>query len=213
MVLARFLPRDHQFFAQFAEAADNAVETAKVLATVLNCGPEVEREVRRLHDLEHNGDEITHRIFEALNSTFVTPLDRDDIQSLASGIDDFVDDIEEIGKRFWLYRITESTEPARLFSNILVEQSEVMAKALALLENAGRNAVDLRRCVLKLHQLENEADDALSSVLATLYDDATDIPSLIKSLRWGELYAMLELATDKGEDLANTLEGILLKNA
>jgi predicted phosphate transport protein (TIGR00153 family) len=213
MVLARFLPRDQQFFSHFADAAENAVATARLLAETIECGPDMERNVRRLRDLEHQGDEITHRIYQALNSTFVTPLDRDDIQALASGIDDFVDDLEEAGKRLWLYRIGEPTEPARLFVRILVEQAETVAKGIPHLEKVGNGAAELKRCILQLHQLENEADDALNAVLATLYDCATDIPSLIKSLRWGELYGLLEDATDRGESIGNTLEGILLKNA
>lgn len=213
MVLARFLPRDQQFFAHFAEAAENAVEVAKLLAEIVELGPDTERNVRRLRDLEHEGDEITHRIYQALNSTFVTPLDRDDIQAIASEIDDFVDDVEEVGKRIWLYRIPEPTEPARLFARILIEQAEAVAKGLPHLENAGKGATELKRCILHLHQLENEADDALSQVLATLYDGASDVPSLIHALRWGELYGLMEDATDRGENIGNTLEGILLKYA
>lgn len=213
MVLARFLPRDQQFFAHFAGAAENAVATAKLLADVIDGGPDMGRSVQRLRELEHEGDEITHRIFQALNSTFVTPLDRDDIRALASSIDDFVDALEEVGKRLWLYKFDEVTEQARLFVSILVEQAETVSRGLPHLESAAKGAPELRRCVLQLHQLENEADEALHSVLATLYDGATDIPSLIASIRWGELYGLLEDATDQGEAIGNTLEGILLKHA
>jgi predicted phosphate transport protein (TIGR00153 family) len=213
MVLTRFLPRDQQFFAQFAEAAANAVETAKLLAQVVEFGPSIERDVRHLRDVEHQGDEITHRIYQALNSTFVTPLDRDDIQDLAAEIDDFVDDLEEAGKRMWLYRIGTPTESARRFSQILIEQAETVAKGLPSLENLGKESAELRKCVLQIHQLENEGDDELNSVLTTLYEGADDIPKLIRALRWGEIYALLEAATDRAEDIANTLEGILLKYA
>jgi len=213
MVLQRFLPRDEQFFSHFAAAAANAVETAKMLAEVIELGPDTERNVRRLRDLEHHGDEITHQIYQALNSTFVTPLDRDDIQQLASRIDDFVDELEETGKRISLYHITAPTEPARLFARILVEQAEAVLRGLPHLENASKGAAELKKCILQLHQLENEADDVLNNVLASLYDNADDIPSLIQSLRWGELYNLLESATDQGESIGNTLEGILLKYA
>lgn len=213
MVLARFLPRDEQFFAQFADSAANAVEAAKLLAQVVECGPSIDRDVRHLRDIEHHGDEITHRIFQALNSTFVTPLDRDDIQGLASEVDDFVDDLEEAGKRMWLYRIGEPTDSARLFARILIEQAEAIASGLTRLEHLGKGADELRKSVLQLHQLENEADDELNTVLAGLYDGVDDIPKLVQSLRWGEIYALLEAATDRGEDIANRLEGILLKYA
>lgn len=213
MVLARFLPRDEQFFTFFEEASANASEVAAVLVTVIDNGRDVKRDVDRLRDLEHRGDEITHRIYSALNSTFVTPLDREDIQHLAAAFDDFVDDMEEAGKRRWLYKIEHSTEPARLFARILREQAECLAGAMPLLQQVPKNGAKLRRVVLEIHRLENEADEALHQALATLYDGATDIPTLIQAIRWGELYGLLEDATDGAEGVANVLEGILIKNA
>jgi predicted phosphate transport protein (TIGR00153 family) len=213
MVLARFLPRDEQFFTYFAEAADNAQATAKKLAEVIEFGPDTERQVRQLRDLEHQGDEMTHRIFQALNSTFVTPLDREDIKALASSIDDFVDALEEVGKRIWLYRIGAPTEFVQHFVKILTEQADEMSVAIPHLERINKSPKELRDGMLHLHQLENEADDVLNNALAGLYDGATDIPTMIKAIRWGEIYALLEDATDMGEDVANTLEGILLKYA
>jgi uncharacterized protein Yka (UPF0111/DUF47 family) len=213
MVLARFLPRDEQFFDYFRDAATNAAEVARVLTEVVEQGADVERKVRRLRDLEHRGDEISHQIFSALNSTFVTPLDRDDIQGLAAALDDFVDDMEETGKRLWLYRLEQSTAPAFLFGRILREQAAILAEAVPLLENVGKHDAALRAHVVEIHRLENEADDALNQALATLYDEATDIPTLVRCMRWGELYGLLEDATDRAEDVADTLEGIVLKHA
>lgn len=213
MVLARFLPRDEQFFNHFREAADNAAETARLLADVVEGGSDAERNVRRLRDLEHHGDEISHRIFSALNSTFVTPLDRDDIRDLTTALDTFVDDLEETGKRLWLYRLGAPTEPARHFARILKEQGEIISRAVPLLEHTGQNADEIRRCMLELHRLENEGDDALSLALAALYDGVTEIPALIGALRWGELYHLLEQACDSGEDVADIFEGMLLKYA
>ena len=213
MVLARFLPKDEQFFDLFADAAGNALAAAQLLADIIESGADIERKVRRLRELEHQGDEITHRVYQGLNSTFVTPLDRDDIQRLAGGIDDFVDDLEEVGKRFRLYKLSEATPPAKLFARILTEQAEIMAEAIPLLGQVGKRSVDLRKAVLELHRAENEADDALNGALADLYDGVIEVPSLIHALRWGELYGLLEDATDKGEDIGNTLEGILLKYA
>ena len=213
MVLARFLPRDEQFFDFFRDAAVNAAEVAEVLAEVVELGEGIERKVRRLRDLEHRGDETTHRIFSALNSTFVTPLDREDIQGLAGVLDDFVDDLEEAGRRLWLYRLTEPTEPARLLARILREQAGILAEAVPLLAEVGKQAAALRRHAVEIHRLENEADDALSQALATLYDEAVDIPSLVRAIRWGELYGLLEDATDRAEDVADMLEGIVLRYA
>ncbi|MDI3340863.1 MAG: DUF47 family protein [Sphaerobacter sp.] len=212
MVLARFLPRDAQFFALFREAVANAVETAEVLANMLATMEDVERKARRLRDLEHRGDEITHRVFSALNSTFVTPIDREDIRDLASQLDDFVDYIEEAGRRISLYRIAECNERAALFGKVLSEQAQILAEAIPHLEHAKERDRVLRYTV-EINRLENEADDALSQALAVLYDGVDDIPGLIKAIRWGELYQLLEDATDRAENVANTMEGIVLKHA
>ncbi|MGH2557911.1 MAG: DUF47 domain-containing protein [Thermomicrobiales bacterium] len=213
MVLARFLPRDEQFFQHFNDGAANAAETARLLAEIIAEGTDVERKVRRLRDLEHQGDEITHRVFSALNSTFVTPLDREDISDLAGEIDNFVDDMEEVGRRIALYKLGPSREPAKLFTRILQEQADIVVEAVKVLEFAAKRHEALRRSVLELHRLENEADDVLNQTLAGLYDGVTDVPDLIQAIRWGELYTLLEDSTDRAEDIANTLEGILLKHA
>ena len=212
MVLARFLPRDEAFFSFFADAASNAAEVATLLAEILEGHEDRERKVRRLRDLEHRGDEITHTVYNALNSTFVTPLDRDDIRALASTLDDFVDDIEEVGRRLWLYRLAESPEPARRLARIIREQATILAEAIPLLEHRKRTDALLRHSV-EVNRLEDEADDVFNQALASLFDGAADIPTLITAIRWGELYRLLEDASDRGEDVANTLEGIVSKNA
>ena len=213
MVLARFLPRDEQFFTHFSDSASNALETATLLGEVIEFGPDTDRRVRRLRDLEHAGDDITHRIYQALNSTFVTPLDREDIRALASMLDDFVDALEEAGKRIWLYQMGKPTDHARLFGRILVEQAEILARGVPDLEHAGKHAQRIQRSALELHRLENEADEALNEALTGLYDGVDDIPGIIRSLRWGEIYTLLENATDHGENIGHTLEGILIKYA
>jgi uncharacterized protein Yka (UPF0111/DUF47 family) len=212
MVLSRFLPRDEQFFDHFRDSATNAAETTAVLVKIVDNVGDRDREVRLLHDLEHRGDEITHRIFSALNSTFVTPLDREDIRSLAVKLDDLVDDVEEVGKRLVLYRLGDSPEPARLLARIINEQANRLATAVPLLADVGKNGEEIRRHVLEVHRLENEADDTLNQTLATLYDGVNDIPTLITRMRWGELIGLLEDSTDRGEDVADVIESIFLKN-
>ena len=212
MVLARFLPRDEQFFDQFQESADNASEVTKVLIDVVANGPDRARNVHLLRDLEHRGDEITHRIFSALNSTFVTPLDREDIRDLAVKLDDLVDDAEEAGKRLVLFRLEGEKDAATLLARILHEQTLMLAQAMPLLANVSKHGTEIRRLVLETHRLENEADDTLNQALADLYDGVTEIPDLISQMRWGEICGLLEDATDRAEDVADVLEGIYLKN-
>lgn len=212
MVLARFLPRDERFFDYFHDAVSNALDVAQLMAEIFENYEEVERKVRRMRDLERRGDEITHQIFNALNRSFVTPFDREDISTLASRIDDFVDYVEETARRMWLYRMDRPTEPAKLLARIICDQARAIVEAVGFLSDM-KQSDKMLRVVVDINRLEDEADDVLNNALAVLYDDATDIPSLIKAIRWGELYTDLEVATDRGEDVANTLEGIVLKHA
>ena len=212
MVLARFLPQNAQFFDYFRDAATNAAEVAAALSRVVDNGADRERNVRLLRDLEHRGDEITHRIFSALNSTFVTPLDREDIRELAVELDDLVDDAEEAGQRLALYRLAEAKESARVLARILVDQTQALAVAVPLLTDVGKHGEAIRRHVLEIHRLENEADDVLNQALATLYDEAHDIPTLVTCMHWGEVAGLLEDATDRAEDVADVLESIYLKH-
>ncbi|MBI2885602.1 MAG: DUF47 domain-containing protein [Chloroflexi bacterium] len=212
MVLARFLPQDERFFQFFDDAASNAKEAAQLLVDLVGHYEDVERKVRRMADIERRGDEITHQVFNALNSTFVTPLDREDIRDLASKLDDFVDYIEEAARRMMLYHIEESTELARLLARILSEQADLIAEAVPMLEHT-KQRDNLMRHLVEINRLENEGDDLLDRAMSTLYEGIVEVPALIKAMRWGELYQILEDATDRAEDVANTLEAIVLKHA
>lgn len=212
MVLARFLPQDERFFDYFHKAVENAAEVAEALRDLLDNYSDVERKARRVRDLENRGDEITHQIFDALNRTFVTPLEREDIANLAGRIDDFVDTIEQAVRRIWLYRIDEPTEHARLLARVIGDQAALIASTVPHLEDR-RNWDHMLHCTIDIQRLENEADDMLDQALMELFDGVEDIRGLISAIRWGEIYQHLEDATDRAEDIANTLEGIVVKNA
>jgi len=212
MVLARFLPQDERFFDYFRQAADNAAETAKALLDLLDHYEDIERKARRVRDLEHQGDEITHQIFDALNRTFVTPLDREDITDLAGRLDDFVDVLEQAVRRIWLYRMEAPTQQARLLARITSEQAAIIASTMPHLANK-RQWNHMLQCTIDIQRLENEADDILDQALTAQFDGVSDFAGLIKGIRWGEIYQELEDATDRAEDIANTLERIVVKNA
>jgi predicted phosphate transport protein (TIGR00153 family) len=212
MVLTRFLPRDERFFDYFREAARNAAEAAAALVDLFEHFEDVEQKVRHLRQIERQGDEITHQIFNALNRTFVTPIDREDIRALASAIDDFVDAIEDVAKRIWIYRVQAPTPIAISMAHIVDEQARLLVETVPLVERT-KDSASLKRQIVIINRLENEADDLLDGALADVFDGAADIPALIRALRWSELYQELEEATDQAEDVANTLEGIMLKNA
>jgi uncharacterized protein len=208
----RLIPQDARFFDLFNRSAENTLDGARLLEDLLQNYVDIERKVRHLKDIEHTGDEITHEVFGALHRTFVTPLDRDDISNLASAMDDVIDWIEEVGRRIHLYHIDEPTPIARQFSRVILEQSEQIARAVPLLENR-REANHLQRCIQEIHRLENEADDLLAQAIAHLYDGVTEVPQLIKAMRWNDLYQLLEDTTDKCETVATVLSNIALKNA
>jgi uncharacterized protein Yka (UPF0111/DUF47 family) len=174
---------------------------------------DVERKVRQLRDLEHRADEVTHRVYNALDSTFVTPLDREDIRTLAAELDDFIDYMEEAGRRILLYRLDRTTDIARLMGRIIAEQAEALKTGIPALEKVKQQGQAIHRTILEVNRLENEADDALDHALGQLYEGVDDIPKMILALHWGEVYQLLEDATDRAENVANTIEGITLKYA
>jgi uncharacterized protein Yka (UPF0111/DUF47 family) len=176
-----FIPRDERFFEMFNRSAANNLEAAQRLVELMDSCEDIDRKARRLKDIEHVGDEITHQLFAALNRTFVTPLDREDIGNLAASLDDVVDYIEETARRIRLYKIDQCTPRAKTANEV--------------------------------HRLENEADDLLADAVATLYDNVTEVPQLIHAIRWGDIYQLLEDATDRAEHVAVVLQNISLKNA
>lgn len=208
----RLIPQDARFFDLFNRSAENTLEGARLLDDLMNNYVDVERKARHLKDIEHTGDEITHEVFGALHRTFVTPIDREDISNLASSLDDVIDWIEEVGRRIHLYRVDEPTEIARQISRVILEQAEQIARAVPLLETR-READQLQRATQEIHRLENEADDLLAGAIAHLYDGVTEVPELIKAMRWNDIYQLLEDTTDKSENVATVLNNIALKNA
>ncbi len=208
----RLLPQDDRFFDLFNRSAANNLEGAAVLNELLTNYVDIDRKARHLKAIEHTGDEITHEVFRALNRTFVTPLDREDISHLAGALDDVIDWIEEVARRVRLYRVDEPTPIARQFGKVILEQCEHIAKAVPLLEER-RYAEAMERSTQEIHRLENEGDDLLAEAIATLYDGVTEVPQLIKAMRWNDVYQLLEDTTDKAEGVATALSNIALKNA
>ena len=168
----------------------------------------VPQKVARMTELEHNGDAITHQIMEQLHSTFVTPLDREDIALLTERLDDVMDFMEGAANAMLVYRIEQPTERARELTAILVAITNELVVAVPLLRSRSKMKEILGHCV-EINRLENEADAVVRAALAELFDDGTPLADVIK---WREIYEHLENAVDKGEDVANVLEGVVLKH-
>jgi predicted phosphate transport protein (TIGR00153 family) len=203
------LPKEDVYFELFDKAAANAVSCAQELLVFFERYDDLDVRRRRIKELEHVGDEITHSILEHLNQTFITPLDREDIHELASRLDDIVDRIDTAVDRVCLFKIEKPTDEAKQFARCLVRSTQLIQEMLPLLRKR-RSAEEVRMRVREVHRLENEADAIERTALALLFENATDP---IRVIKWKNVIEVLESATDRCEDVANVIEGILLKNA
>jgi len=201
------MPREPKFFDLFEKSVANVAKAAKELADFLEDYTNVPLKVARITELEHEGDAITHQIMEQLHRTFVTPLDREDIALLTERLDDVLDFIEDAANAMLLYRIEQPTTRAREMAAILVTMTSELVVAVPLLRNRSKMKEILEHCV-EINRLENEADAIIRHALTELFDNMP-IADVIK---WREIYEHLETAADKGEDVANVLEGVVLKH-
>lgn len=201
------IPREPKFFDLFEKGTDNVATAAAELHVLFHDYTNVPQKVERLTELEHQGDYITHQIMEQLHSTFVTPLDREDIALLAQGLDDVLDFMEDAANAMLLYLIDQPTMRARQLANILVNVTDELVKAVPLLRKRSAMKQILQHCV-EINRLENEADSIVRFALAELFENM----SLADVIKWREIYEHLENAVDKAEDVANVLEGVVLKH-
>jgi uncharacterized protein Yka (UPF0111/DUF47 family) len=208
MPALRFLPERTDFFVPFRAAATNAAEAARLLSDLVTGQEYPDQTVVRLRDLEHRGDEITQGIFTALARNLIAPISFEDIRSLAYQLDAVTDAIDEVGQRLALYRLLPATEVAHQLTHIIQAQAESLTAAVALIEH-GKHREALEAHVAEIHRLETEADAVVHEGLTGLYDGVTTIPGFVSAMRWGELYGLLEDATDRAETVANTLQGIM----
>lgn len=211
MLGLRLIPRKGRFFELFERNAELNLQGARLLLDMLEKWTDIDRKARQLKDIEHEADETTHEIFNDLNQTFVTPLDREDMSELASALDDVVDFTEEASRRLRLYRLEDPTPLAKQLARVIVDQAEQLVKAVPLIENT-RNAAKLEEVTREIHRLENEGDDLFAEALSHLYEEATDIPAVVRAIRWGDIYQVLESTTDKAEHVAVVLNNIALKH-
>ncbi len=206
--LARFslLPRDRTFFDLFIEAGKNTVNAAHLLDQMMEQWPEAGSLSRQIVEAENEGDRITHEIVKRLNSTFVTPIDREDIYGLATQMDDIVDFTEEAADFLGLYQIEAPMEQAGALTKVLVAACEQLAMGL---ENL-RDFKDLDKYWIEIHRLENEGDRISRDAVASLFSNGID-PMVV--IRWKDIFAVLEEAIDATETAAQILEGIVIKNS
>jgi uncharacterized protein len=206
--MARLIPREVKFFDMFVEIASNVTDGARALAELLNDYDyeKMPAAIARITDIEHRGDEMTHKMLVKLNQTFITPFDREDIHLLTSSLDDVLDFIFSAADRLLNYKITHPSPSAKVLAGIILKQAEELTIALTLL---GKDGNVLQHCV-EVNRLENEADKVSREAIGRLFDGEPDPITLIKLK---ELLEVLEEASDKAEDVADVLETVILKNA
>ncbi|MQF82623.1 DUF47 domain-containing protein [SAR202 cluster bacterium AD-802-E10_MRT_200m] len=202
------LPRDESFYKLFQESANNVNATAKALLDLMEHYENVEAKVAEIKRLETVGDEIIHRTWTSLRRAFFTPLDRDDIANLGERLDDVVDSIEEAARYLLEYRIDAPTESAKKLSRIILRCSEVLTAATTVLGSRKSRLNELLPLKDELHTLENEADQVTSKAMGELFEGS----SPVDIIKWKEVYAQLEGATDRCEEIAVILEGIVINN-
>ncbi len=200
------MPRERGFYDLFEEAAANIVKAAAMLETMLEGWPERSDLTREILLAEQEGDRITHDIIHKLNATFVTPIDREDIIGLASGLDDILDFTEEVADFLGLYRVEAPMDQAIEMAKVLHQACRQIEEALPRL----RTMQDLSHYVVEIHRLENDGDRLERAALASLFERAID-PMVV--IRWKDIFERLESAVDATEKVANTLQGIILKNS
>lgn len=207
--MIRLVPKQETFFDLFDKQVRLVDEGAKMLRDLMNNFHDLSETAFKLKATEHDADEIVHEIMRKLNTTFVTPLDREDIHALASALDDILDYIEQAADRMLLYEIKEPTEPAIKLTKILAESTELTVKAVTCLRDM-KQPGGVREICVDINRLENQGDAVNRLALSEVFQ-MHDRP--MEALKWREIYNNIETAIDKCEDVADILESTVLKNA
>jgi len=208
-MFGRFLPRETSFFDFFEQHAALTIEGTKELLSLVTTGANIPTKCRRISDIEHETDTITHRCVEALHRTFITPIDRDSIHRLITRMDDVMDFVEAAAERIDLYEVTVMTPDVRDLADVLHRATLQVEAAMRGLRQMKEPQSTLKLCI-DINRLENEADAILRRSVARLFKEEKDPITVIK---WKEIYENLESATDRCEDVANIIEGVILEHA
>jgi predicted phosphate transport protein (TIGR00153 family) len=201
------LPREDEYFALFSKVSTKLEEAATLLVEMMKASDsEYDTLSKRIKDVEHECDELTHTMTRKLNSSFITPFDREDIYTLSNALDDVCDYIDAVGRAVVMFNIHEIDAHAVRLSEILLKQTKAVHAAILMLEKA--DGID--KHLLEIQRLENEADDIYFRAMADLFKNGSDPVEIIK---WKELYEILENGTDKCEYVGNIIESIILKHS
>jgi len=200
--------KKREFFELFDKVAANILHAATLLVAIMEHFTNLDNWAQEVHQLENDGDLLTHDIIKKLNKTNITPIDREDIHALASTLDDILDFIWGTAARLAIFSMKESTKEAVIMSKELLTTVELVHKAIKQLEE--KNYIHMQEYCIEINKLENKMDRVFRDALGHLFDEIKD-PILV--IKWKEIYEHLENASDKCEDVADILESIAIKNA
>jgi predicted phosphate transport protein (TIGR00153 family) len=209
-MLQRLMPRSDDFFSDFEAQAAAVVEGAVLLKDLLDDFTDVPRKCQAIKDVEHRADDITHKAFERLHTQFITPFDRSEIHRILSRIDDVLDLADAAAERLGLYDIDTVLPEARELAAVLVEQSRKMEEAVKGLRHMKKDPQTILAACQEMNKLENQADTLTRKTMAKLFKRGNDPLTVMK---WKEIIDLLEDATDRAEDVANVIEGVVLEHA
>jgi len=204
--LFKLVPREERFFDMFTELAGLSVAAARELTVMVNDLPNAAHSARKLKTLEHQADDIAHGIIDKLNRSFVTPIERGDIHALACGLDEIIDYIEVAGHKISLYELDGVRREVVVAVELILASTKNVEKAVSSL----RHFPDVKPYLLEINRLEEETDHLCRNALAALLNSEIDAVTIIK---WKEILEILEGATDRCEDVANIVDGVIVKNA
>jgi predicted phosphate transport protein (TIGR00153 family) len=206
------MPREDRFHDLFGRDTANLLRAARSFSEIVYCANLAERRVKSvaLRSFEHDGDAITRQIFEALNSTFITPLDREDIRSIATHLDDIMDFLEGVARQLVLFDLAESPEALRQFADILVHMIEEIERLTPMIWDTSNEAA-IRDAIVRLSDFENRADTLYDTVIADLFRAPHRDP--IEIMKWKEIYEGLEDACDSCKHYSVVLGNVVIKNA
>jgi len=208
-----FLPREERFRELLEKDTQNLVKAAELFLEIARSTNLDDRRVKlvELKAIEHEGDDITRQVFEALNSSFITPLDREDIRSVTADLDDILDYLEGIARYLVIFEIDESPEPLLRFAEILLEMIREIATVTRLIWDLG-NERRVRESTVRISELENQGDDLYITVLAGLFREGSRVDPIF-AMKWKEIYQNLEDACDSCKDFTHIVGNVVIKNS
>ncbi len=211
-IIRWFMPKEERFHELLERATSNLLVSSRLFSEIAHANTLEDRKVKgvQMKALERDGDQITREIFEALNSTFITPFDREDIRSLASDLDDILDHLESVAKYLVLFELAEAPEPLRRFAEILAAMTVEIDKMRELIWDMG-NIQKIQTAMVRVSELENQGDSLYFAVISDLFKRGCT--ESIEILKWKEVYDGLEEACDRCKDFTHVVGNVTIKNA